>query len=209
MPLLVVVVLAFAAGGSARASDLQVVSLPAAQDVSLPFMCEWGYDWEERCYRDDFDRLEVGGVDDKVWRSALRFSLASIPLSATVVTAELWLRYDRTCVAPRRRTVACTGAGFDFEGRPIYTARWESEREVAFGPAVSWASLEPDVATQWLVLDVTDLVGDWHSGGLANDGLLVKLVDDQEAYDGGGPAFPSSSYLDPAVRPRLEVTYMR
>ena len=193
MPVLLVVVLAVFAAGAARASELQTASLPAAQDVSLPFMCSWGYDWEERCYRDDFDRLEVGGVDDKVWRSALRFSLASIPSSATVVTAELWLRYDRTCVAPRRRTVACTGAPYDFEARPIYTARWESEREIAFGPAVSWAGLEPGAEPQWVVLDVTDLVGDWVSGGLANDGVLVKLVDDEEAYGGGGPAFPSSS----------------
>ena len=207
LPLLLLVV-GLACVGVARASDVQVVSLPPAQDVSLPFMCDWGYDWDERCYRDDFDRLEIGGVDDKVWRSALRFSLAPIPASATVVTAELWLRYDRTCVAPRRRTIACTGVGFDFEARPIYTARWESEREVAFGPAVSWAELEPEAPPQWVVLDVSDLVADWHSGGLANDGLLVKLVDDEEAYDGGGPAFPSSGYSDPAVRPRLEVWYM-
>ena len=209
VPVLALVVLALAAAGAASASELQAVSLLASQDVSLPFMCSWGYDWEERCYRDDFDRLEVGGVDDKVWRSALRFSLGAIPSSSTVVSAELWLRYDGACVAPHRRTVACSGVGFDFEARPIYTTRWESEREVAFGPAVSWAGLEPGAPSQWLVLDVTDLVGDWVSGGLANDGLLVKLVDDEEAYDGGGPAFPSSSFPDATVRPRLEVSYMR
>jgi hypothetical protein len=208
VPLLLLVLLVLGAAGASRASELQVVPLPVAQDVSLPFMCSWGYDWEERCYRDDFDRLEVGGVNDKVWRSALRFSLGAIPPSATVVRAELWIKYDRTCVAPRRRTVTCTGSGFDFEARPIYTARWESEREVAFGPAVSWAQLESDAPAEWLVLDVTDLVGDWHSGALANDGLLLKLLDDEEAYDGGGPAFPSSSYPDAAVRPRLEVWYV-
>ena len=209
VPLLLLVALALGAAAASRASDLQVVPLSATQDVSMPFWCDWGYDWDERCYRDDFDRLEVGGVDDKVWRSGLRFSLASIPSSATVVSAELWLRYDRTCVAPRRRTVACTGAGFDFEARPIYTARWESEREVEFGPAVSWASLEPGAPSEWLVFDVSDLVSEWLCGGLANDGLLLKLIDDEEAFDGGGPAFPSSSYLDASVRPRLEVTYMR
>src|ERR1044072_6231160 len=113
VPLLLLVMLALGAAGASRASVLQTVSLPAAQDVSMPFMCDWGYDWEERCYRDDFDRLEVGGVDDKVWRSGLRFSLASIPQAATVVTAELWLWDDRTCVAPRRRTGTCAGTGGD------------------------------------------------------------------------------------------------
>jgi hypothetical protein len=209
VPVLLLVVFAVGGAAAARASDVEVASVPAVQDVSMPFMCSWGYDWEERCYRDDLDRLEVGGVDDKVWRSALRFSLASIPPDATVVTAELWLRYDRTCVAPRRRTVACSGAGFDFEARPIYTARWESEREVEFGPAIAWAGLDQGADPQWVVLDITDLVGDWHSGALANDGVLVKLVDDEEAFDGGGPAFPSSSDLDATVRPRLEVWYMR
>ena len=208
VPFFLVVALAFVAAGSAHASGVQVASLPAAQDVSMPFMCDWGYDWEERCYRDDFDRLEVGGVDDKVWRSGLRFSLASIPQAATVVTAELWLWYDRTCVAPRRRTVTCAGTGFDVEARPIYTGRWESEREVAFGPAISWAQLEPGAPSGWVVLDVTDLVGDWHSGGLVNDGVLLKLLDEEESYDGGGPAFPSSSHPNAAVRPRLEVWYV-
>jgi hypothetical protein len=208
VPLLLLLAVALLAAHASRASGLEVVSLTATQDVSMPFWCDWGYDWDERCYRDDFDRLEVGGVDDKVWRSGLRFPLASIPSSATVVGAELWLRYDRTCVAPRRRTMLCTGAAFDLEARPIYTARWESEREVEFGPAISWASLEPGAPPQWVVFDVTDLVGDWHSGGLANDGLLLKLIDDEEAFDGGGPAFPSSSHPDTAVRPRLDVWYM-
>jgi hypothetical protein len=208
VPVLLLVAVALCVAGSSRAAGLQTLSLSPVQDVAMPFMCDWGYDWDERCYRDDFDRLEIGGVNDKVWRSGLRFSLASIPPTATVVTAELWLRYDRTCVAPRRTTVACTGASFDFEARPIYTARWESEREVAFGPAVSWARLEPGAEPQWVVLDVSDLVSDWHTGGVANDGLLVKLVDDEEAFNGGGPAFPSSSYPDATVRPRLEVWYM-
>ena len=36
--------------------------------------------------------------------------------------------------------------------------------------------------------------------------ILVKLPDARESYNVGGPAFPGSSYADPAVRPRLEVT---
>jgi hypothetical protein len=40
----------------------------------LPFWCDWGYDWAERCYRLDGAWLGVGGGEpDKVWRSALRF----------------------------------------------------------------------------------------------------------------------------------------
>ena len=49
------------------------------EDVGFPFWCDWGYDWDERCYRDDIARLPVGGVADKVWRGAVRFSLDALP----------------------------------------------------------------------------------------------------------------------------------
>jgi hypothetical protein len=119
------------------------------------------------------------------------------------VTAELWLRYDGTCTAPLLRPVRRDGRGFSLEARPIYTADWYARREVAFGPAVAFAEVEPEAGPEWLVWDVTDTVADWYSGGLANDGVLLKLVDEQEEYAVGGPALPSSTYADSALRPRL------
>ena len=68
---------------TAHAVDVRVVTIGPVEDMSLPFWCDWGYDWEERCYRDDSDRLGVGGVDDKVWRAALHFSLDALPPQAT------------------------------------------------------------------------------------------------------------------------------
>ena len=53
------------------------------EDLGLPFWCDWGYDWDERCYTDNAARLLLGGVDDKVWRAALRFSLMRPPLVVT------------------------------------------------------------------------------------------------------------------------------
>lgn len=91
MRLVLSLLVALALAGAARAGAYRTVALPAAENVSLPYLCDWGYDWEERCYRDDFDRLELGGAADKVWRSALRFSLEGLPPSATVLTAELVL----------------------------------------------------------------------------------------------------------------------
>jgi hypothetical protein len=203
-----VLVAALAFAGPASATELRVVTVPPVEDVSLPFWCDWSYDWEARCYRDDSERLGVGGVHDSVWRAALRFSLSSVPPGSTVVTAELSLWYDRTCVAPRRTTRACDGRGFELEARPIFTQRWLSEREVEYGPAVAVASLAPGASPEWLVWDLTDLVADWASGGLPNDGVLLKLVDAEEDFDASGPSFPSSSYAEPALRPRLTVWYV-
>ena len=204
---LVALALAGALAGAARADDVHVVTLSPVEDVSLPFLCNWGYDWDERCYRDDSDRLGVGSVGDKAWRAALRFSVDALPPGALVVASELSLWYDRTCVAPLRRRRACDGRGFELDAHPIFTARWSSEREVELGPAVSVATIDPLADPGWVVWDVTDLVSDWQSEGLPNDGVLLELPEAEEASGSSGPSFPSSTYADRAVRPRLTVWY--
>jgi hypothetical protein len=205
--LLLVVVLALAFAAGAHAADVRVATTTPVEDLSLPFWCDWGYDWNERCFRDDSDRLGMGGVDDKVWRAALRFSLTDVPPGAAIVSAELSVWYDGTCVAPRRRTRTCDGRAYDLEARPIYTPRWLAEREVELGPVTAAASLAPFAPSAWLTFDITDLVSEWLSGGQANDGVLVKLADGEEDFNVGGPAFPSSSHADASVRPRLTVWY--
>jgi len=209
MKFFVVVLAALALTGAAQAAEVRTVVLAPIEDVSLPFWCDWGYDWDERCYRDDGLRLAVGGGEpDKVWRSALRFSTAPIPAGVTVVTAELSLWYDGTCIAPRKTSRACDGRGFDFGVHPIFTQRWSAEREVEYGPQVGTASLPAPALPQWVVWDITDLVGDWAAGGLENDGILLELVDGQEDYGTSGPLFPSSSYPNVSLRPRLTVWYV-
>jgi len=203
-------VLAFAGAADVRAADVRVVTLSPSEDVSFPYQCSWGYDADERCYRDDSSRLPVGGVDDgaasKVWRAALRFPLAALPPHAVVLTAELALRYDGVCVAPRRRTRPCDGRGFEFEAHPVFTDDWSSVRELEYGPAVSWASLDELSAPDWVIWDVTDLVADWLAG-VPNRGVLLQLDAGLEDFAVAGPAFPSSVFPESSVRPRLTVWY--
>ena len=192
----------------ANAGELHVAVLSPVEDVSLPFFCDWGYDWDERCYRDDSARLALGGEPGKVWRSALRFSLGPIPAGATVVTAELSLWYDRTCVGPRKTGRSCDGSAFELEAHRILTPRWFAEREVEIDPEAYPASLDPFAPPQWLTWDVTELVAGWQAGDLPNYGLLLELAADQEAYELPGPLLPSSSFPDPSIRPRLTVWYL-
>ena len=194
--------------GTAQAADVRVTTLAPVEDVSLPFFCAWGYDWEERCYRDDAARVALGGEPDKVWRSALRFSLGSIPAGAAVVTAELSLWYDGTCVGPRKTSNACDGCAFGLDAHRILTPRWFSEREVEIDPFGFQAYLGPFAPPQRLRWDVTELVAAWQDGSYANNGLLLQLADDQESYDVSGPLLPSSSYPDAGLRPRLTVWYL-
>jgi hypothetical protein len=44
------------------------LQIAPSADGSFPFWCDWGYDWDERCYSDFSHRLSIGGDVDKVWR---------------------------------------------------------------------------------------------------------------------------------------------
>jgi TGF-beta propeptide len=202
---LALLVMAFA--GTARA-DVGVLTIPAEADVSFPFWCDWGYDWDERCYRDDSDRLPVGGVDDKVWRAALRFSLDALPPGAEVTTAELRLWYDRVCVGPQRTLRPCGSRSYSLDVHAVASSRWDGERELELWPRVDTGPTDP-WRSGWLAWDVSELVWQWSTGELPNNGVLVKLADDQEEFGSSGPAFPSSSYARPELRPRLTVGYVR
>jgi hypothetical protein len=184
------------------------VSIAPSEDLGLPFWCDWSYDWEARCFREDGPRLPIGGVDDKVWRAALRFPLASIPAGATITSAELRIFYDGTCVAPGRAARPCAAPGAVIDAHRILSASWFSEREPDFdlrveGTAVVFSPPDP----QWLRWDLTTLVGSWRRGTAANNGLLLKLQDGDEDFGVSGPYGPSAAYPDAALRPRLVVGY--
>jgi hypothetical protein len=201
-----VVAAALVAVAPACADDVEVATFSPAAAVSLPFGCDWGYDWDERCYREQGVRLPVGGELDKVWRTAVRFP--TLPSGASVLTAELSLWYDATCLGPRRTSRSCDGRGFTFGLHPILSRSWFTEREVEFGPQVGTAELAPLAEQQWVVWDVTDLVAEWTSGAMANDGALIKVADGQEDYGSGGPLFAGASHPNVSLRPRLTIWYL-
>jgi hypothetical protein len=184
-----------------------VYRTPPTADVSLPFWCDWGYDWDERCWRDFSDRLSVGGDVDKVWRSALHFAVSGIPDGSVVVDATLSLSFDGVCVAPRKTSRPCPTRTYTIDVHPVYSRDWLHEREVEIGPLVArgqfWAG-----PPQRLFWDVTDLVVEWVEAGAPNDGLLLKLADGEEDFLVSGPQLPSSEFANAALRPALEVTYL-
>jgi hypothetical protein len=186
----------------------RAVAIPPSADVGLPFWCDWSYDWESRCYRDDGMRLPIGGVDDKVWRAALGFSLAAIPSTATITSAELRLHHDGTCVAPRLTAVPCA-IGYVVDAHRIRSPSWFRERELEFDERVAGTAVVFSASTpQWLTWNVTSLVGGWHTGAVPNHGLLLKLQDGDEDYGVSGPYGPSAGYPDEPLRPYLVVDYV-
>ena len=206
--LVVVSLLALPSSGAARTYGAPVfVTLRPVEDVSFPFWCDWSYDWEERCWWDDGDRLPVGGDSDKVWRAGLRFSLAGVPAGSTILDASITLRHDAVCLGPRKTTRSCRPRAYAIDLHPILTARWFSEREVEFGELVSSAVLPRATRPEWLSWDLTGLVERWIAGE-PNNGVLLKLADSEEDYDVGGPALPSSSFAVTGSRPALDIAYL-
>jgi hypothetical protein len=181
--------------------------LAPVADVSFPFWCSWGYEWIERCYRDDTPRLPIGGDTDKVWRAALRFTLDGIPDGSAVLRAELSLWFDRRCLGPRKTTRPCAPREYPIDAHAILSPDWEREREVEIGEPVWQFVLPAGAGPQWLRWDITDLVAGWVAGQ-PNDGVLLKLTDGVEDFAVGGPATPSSSFADPALRPVLDIDYL-
>ena len=205
--LLVLALLGAAEVGTREAAAATVVRAPV-DDVGFPFWCDWSYDWEARCYRDTGPRLPVGGVDDKVWRAGLRFSLAGIPAGATISQARLELSFDGVCVAPRLESTPCAGGSFVLDAYPIASSNWYHERE----PEYFWlleddAYLDTSILPQQVVWQLTGLVRRWLRSSIENNGVLLKLADAWEQIDAGGPYFHSMSAADPALRPKLVITY--
>jgi hypothetical protein len=195
-------ILAVAAGPAAGA----VQRVAPTADASLPFRCDWGYDWDERCYRDFSDRLAVGGDVDKAWRSALRFPLEGIPHGAVIDSAMLSLSFDGVCLGPRKTDLPCPARVYTIDVHPILSHDWFREREVDIGPLADQASLWT-AAPRVVSWDVTDLVTDWVERGLPNNGLLLKLADVEEGFLVSGPRLPSSEFAEVGSRPVLEVAY--
>ena len=202
--LLILTLMALGSGGAVRAAN---VSIPPDADAGLPFWCDWSYDWEARCYRDDGPRLPIGGVDDKVWRAALRFPLARVPAGAAIGSAALSVYYDGTCVAPRLSAVPCS-VGYVLDAHRILSSSWFREREPDVDERVAGTAVVLSPTTpQWLSWDVTALVRSWHRGVAPNNGVLLKLQDGDEDYGVSGPYGPSGSFPEIALRPRLVVHY--
>jgi hypothetical protein len=210
MPLVVLLValcLSLALASPAVAADARTVALAPAADVSFPFSCSWGYDWEERCWRDDSSRIPIGGDTDKVWRGALRFSFDSIPAGSSIVSARLDVFYDRVCIASYDGSIPCDGRPFTLEAHAILSPDWFDEREPEFDPFVlARYALPFGSGSRWMSWDLTQTAEDWAYGIAENHGLLLKVADGEE-WSETGPKPPSSGFANAALRPRLVVTY--
>jgi hypothetical protein len=212
LALALLALLAVVAAGAGRAAplppDALVARLGPVEDVSLPFGCDWSYDWDARCVRDDSARLPVGGDDGREWRAALRFSLASLPPGSGIQRGRLTLFHDGTCIGGWGRDAPCPRRAYTLEAHAILDPDWRHEREVAFDPVPVARAVLPDASRPaQLTFDVGDLVLAWMDDEIPVAGVLVSLAPG-EPWAAGGPKLVSSTFPVAALRPSLEVAYV-
>lgn len=74
------------------------------------------------------------------------------------------------------------------------------------------AALAPTAPGAVVVRSPVDDVGlpfwcDWVAGRAANGGVLLSLAEWQDDFGAGGPYFPSRSFTNSSLRPRLVVVF--
>ena len=155
-------------------------------------------------------RLRIGGDTSAVWRAALWIELYSVPDDAKVTDAKLELYYDRTCVAA---SIACGSVQhvLDVHRMTTYWGSWNSDSTsnlLRFDPVASGSyTLAANAPVGWMRWPVTATVQSWLAGATQNLGWLIKRR--TEAVNSSGPAPPSDLFSDPALGPRMELTYQQ
>jgi hypothetical protein len=145
-----------------------------------------------------------GSISDG--RSLLQFDLTEIPAGSVVQTAYLSLYYDSTSSNSGHSQMSGTNDANIFE----ITAPWDES-------IVTWANqpttsnnnqgyLPPStsITEDYLNIDITSMVQDFVDVPATNYGMMVQLAT-ETAYR--SLIFCSSDHPNPALHPKLEVTY--
>jgi RHS repeat-associated protein len=156
------------------------------------------------------------GTPDRFTRSLLKFDISSIPSTAfvTSATAKFYAPVaakNTAGVLLRRATKPWTSGATWQKYNGVNT--WTSEGGDSSTPASEVWTQNRGSQAGWWEFPETQLAKDWVSGHYPNEGLLVKLLDEAVRLCGGSPCperlleFYSSAAAEPALRPKLSVTY--
>jgi hypothetical protein len=133
-------------------------------------------------------------------RAYLQFSLALLPEDIVITSARVGLNYVSTDISATTAIGAYPVLGAWSET----TITWNNQPAFATTPEYSY-NVPAAVSNAFIYWYITDMVGSWHDGSLANFGLVLKSVD--ESAEEGWKGFNSSDGFTDSQHPKLIITY--
>ncbi len=148
----------------------------------------------------------------------IKWNLSSIPSSATIQSAKLYLYLvdsggDSTYTVSVHKIInhdpvlgSCNG--YTYDGTNSWTANSQCYNNIPLAQAdISTAEDSQDIGTDvgYKVWDITNMVKDWVSNPATNYGVLINS--DSQASQDSYRYFASSEYSDSTKRPKLVITY--
>ena len=152
----------------------------------------------------------TSGGSNLTQRSVIQFSLTSIPVNATITSAQLYL-YGNPTSGHTQRHSWFPGTGWNINNAKLYrvtspwsenTVVWANQPTTTNQNAVSIAPSTSQL--QDYVINVTQLVQDMVVNPATSHGFMIKL-DDESTYR--SLIFASSDHPTAAIRPKLVVQY--
>jgi RHS repeat-associated protein len=159
------------------------------------------------------------GSPDRYTRSLLKFDLSPIPTSAYVTSATIKLyapaeAKNTAGVQLRRATKPWTSAATWQKYASGPTAKWTTEGGDSSTPVIEMSTKERGSQAGWWEFPALQMTKEWASGHYANEGMLVKLMDEGLRTCEGGKLcaerlfeFYSSAAAETTKRPQMTVTY--
>ncbi len=147
--------------------------LPISQDTANFDADEdaWVYEYESTTNYGSATELYAGYFNDDEEHIFLKFDTSSIPITATVVVAELWIYISDT--------LNYTGVDFTFSLETTSLVAAWTEGAITWDNAPATTTVTSfagpiDNYTGWLKIRITNLVQDWVDGTLTNNGIAIK-----------------------------------
>jgi RHS repeat-associated protein len=159
------------------------------------------------------------GSPDRYTRSLLKFDLSPIPTNAYVTASTIKLyapaeAKNTTGVQLRRATKPWTSAATWQKYASGPTAKWTTEGGDSSTPTSEVWTASRGSQAGWWEFPALQMTKEWASGHYANEGMLVKLLDEGVRTCEGGKLcserlfeFYSSAAAETTKRPQMTVTY--
>ena len=182
--------------------DPTITINPPVEDASFATTCPG-------CYPYASESISVGTTSSIVWRGALQFDLGGLPAGADVTTATLQAYWQPQCLAAG--TGFCNATSHQINAHAMTTSWSTTTTSAALGYAsapFASATVTPQLVNtppSWVSWPITTTLRDWQSLAIPNFGVLLKR--NTEPLNASGPMFNGRRSADPALQPKLVVTY--